>query len=326
MLPTAGRPTAEHLIHRVIGPATLGLLGAITLCVALCVLSRSDIDGIDAHGAKSTDLSVCARTTPSSVTGASGPEILALQPKILAQALAALEPPRPGRINLYFVGFAGTSAQDVFRKEVQAVATQFKRRFVTTGHSIVLINNQATLREYPIATPAGLAHALGRIGALINPRRDIVFLYLSSHGSPDHELSVSFPPLSLSDITPVQLRKMLDAAGIKRRVVVISACYSGGFIKALKSADSLVITAAAANRASFGCSNEADYTYFGRAYFDDALRRTNSFIEAYHLAQPIIAAHETREGFKHSNPQMFRGKNIAVALDRLAREWPPVGR
>lgn len=326
MFPKANRSTPEHTVRRVIRAATLCLLGAIGLGVALSVSPRAGRGSNQVRDAEPNHRAVCARATPSSATAVSAQEILALQPKILGQALAALEPPRPGRINLYFVGFAGTSAQDVFMKEVKAVATQFKQRFGTTGHSIVLINNRATVREDPIATQAGLAHALGRIGALINPRRDIVFLYLSSHGSPDHELSVSFPPLSLSDITPVQLRKMLDAAGIKQRVIMISACYSGGFLKSLETADSLVITAAAANRASFGCSNEANYTYFGRAYFHDALRRTNSFIEAYQLAKPIIAARETRAGFKHSNPQIFQGKNITFALARLAQEWPPAGR
>lgn len=263
---------------------------------------------------------------PSSGAGVASQGVIARQPKILEQALTTLEPPQPDRINLYFVGFAGSSSQNVFMKEVKAVAAQFEQRFDTAGHSIVLINNRTTVREDPIATREALARVLDRIGAMIDRRRDIVFLYLSSHGSPDHELSVSFPPLSLSDIDSHDLRRMLDAAGIKRRIIVISACYSGAFIESLKSEDSLIITAAAANRPSFGCSNEADYTYFGRAYFHDALRRTNSFAEAFHLAQPIIAARERREGYQPSNPQMFEGIDIARALIDFEHQLPLADR
>ena len=282
--------TLVHAISGTIKTVPAHLLAAIGLCLGMLVALSSS----NAHAASEG--------------------VIALQPRILGQALAALEPPQSSQINLYFVGFAGSSTQDVFMKEVKAVATQFKQRFDTTGHSIVLINNRATVREDPIATRGSLAHVLHRIGTMIDPRRDIVFLYLSSHGSPDHELSVSFPPLSLSDIDPHDLRRMLDAAGIKRRVIVISACYSGGFIEPLKTDDSLIITAAAANRPSFGCSNQADYTYFGRAYFHDALRQTNSFAAAFRLAQPMIAARERREGYQPSNPQMFEGTNIARAL------------
>ena len=65
---------------------------------------------------------------------------------------------------------------------------------------------------------------------------------------------------------------MLDDAGIRNRVIVVSSCYSGTFVDALRDDDTLVMTASAKDRNSFGCSNEADFTYFGKAYFDEALR------------------------------------------------------
>jgi hypothetical protein len=101
----------------------------------------------------------------------------------------------------------------------------------------------------------------------MDPDEDILMLFLTSHGSEDHELAVDFWPLELNTIKPEDLRKALDEAGIRFRVLVISACYSGGFLPALSDDNTLIMAAAAADRQSFGCANENEYTYFGRALF-----------------------------------------------------------
>jgi hypothetical protein len=145
----------------------------------------------------------------------------------------------------------------------------------------------------------------------------VLFLFLTSHGAPDL-LAVSFPPHRLLNLTPRQLRAMLDAAAIRWRVIVVSACYSGSFIDALKDARTLVITAAARDRSSFGCSSENDFTYFGDAYFNQALRHGGSFIAAFALARRLIAAREAREGLKPSRPQIYVGAQIRAKLDELA--------
>ena len=44
----------------------------------------------------------------------------------------------------------------------------------------------------------------------------------------------------------------------------------------------MVITAARADRTSFGCADENDFTYFGRAFFNEALPASGSFFEAFH--------------------------------------------
>jgi hypothetical protein len=132
---------------------------------------------------------------------------------------------------------------------------------------------------------------------------------------------MQFYPLQLTDLTPPDLRRMLDDAGIRNRVVVVSSCYSGGFVDALKNDDTLIITASAPDRNSFGCSNEADFTYFGKAYFDQALRATDSFIEAFNIAAPNIAAREKKEDYEPSNPQIFVGSHIGATLEALRRGW-----
>ena len=58
---------------------------------------------------------------------------------------------------------------------------------------------------------------------------------LTSHGSEDHEFYINQPPLPLDPLTPQRLRVALDASGIRWRVIVVSACYSGGYIEALRA-------------------------------------------------------------------------------------------
>jgi len=146
-----------------------------------------------------------------------------------------------------------------------------------------------------------------------------VLLHVTSHGSQGHELSVEFYPLQLPPIRPAELRSALDEAGIKWRIVVISACYSGGFIDALKEAHTMVVTASDARHTSFGCGNAFDFTYFSKAYYDEALRKTRSFERAFALARDSVRRREQKEGLEPSNPQMFIGAAMQGKLARLEK-------
>jgi hypothetical protein len=239
------------------------------------------------------------------------------QPDILRRSLAALRPGRPGVEDIYFVGVAGYAGEDVFRDELKVVAQLFDRRFDTAGHSISLINNPGTTLLSPIASVTSLQRTLGRVGRVMNRDEDILFLYLTSHGSDDHRFALEFWPLRLRDLDPSSLRGMLDHAGIKWRVIVVSACYAGGFIDPLKDDRTLIITAADAYHMSFGCGAESDFTYFGKAYFDQALRTTYSFTGAFDAARRSIEARERAEGRTPSNPQMYVGREMAHKLDAM---------
>ncbi|HTP97963.1 MAG TPA: C13 family peptidase [Casimicrobiaceae bacterium] len=241
-------------------------------------------------------------------------DVLYLQPRLLERDLAQLLPRQAGRPNLYLIGVAGYADQDVFRREVDAVDALFAERFGTRGRSLRLVNNRATVRTTPIATHTALAESLKRVGGLMDPEQDILFLFLTSHGSKNGRFSLSFYPLHLTDLTALELRGMLDEAGIRNRVIVVSSCYSGGFVEPLKDDDTLVMTASSRDRNSFGCSNEADFTYFGKAYFDEALRATDSFTEAFARALPVIAARERKDDYKPSQPQSFVGARIEAKL------------
>ncbi|MFT3848986.1 MAG: C13 family peptidase [Propionivibrio sp.] len=172
------------------------------------------------------------------------------QTALLDRTLASLRPSQSDRINLYFVGVAGDSSQDVFMKEVRYVGNFFKAHFGTSGRSIALINNANSVEDAPAASVTSLRQALNRIGEVMDPEKDILFLYLTSHGSREHRLTLDFGSIRFDELNPTVLRKLLDDSGIKHRVVVVSACYSGGFVKPLEDPDTLVITAAAPDKTS----------------------------------------------------------------------------
>jgi hypothetical protein len=239
------------------------------------------------------------------------------QSDLLREAIQQLKPERPGVEDLYFVGFAPYAGQDVFMKETLSIRTMLERRFDVAGRAITLISHAAVIDKFPIATLTSLRAALRAVGERINPDEDVVLLLLTSHGSETHELSVAFDPLKLQVIHPADVRSALDAAGIKWRIVVVSACYSGGFVEALEDARTLVMTASDAGHASFGCGDAFDFTYFSKAYFDEALRKTYSFEKAFIMARESIRRREQNEGLEPSNPQMFLGEAMRAKLLQL---------
>ncbi|MDR0735721.1 MAG: C13 family peptidase [Zoogloeaceae bacterium] len=233
-------------------------------------------------------------------------QVLYGQSRLLAESLAAVRAGVKGKPELFFLGMGG-EGQDVFLRETQLAKAIVDDLFATGGHSMILVNHASTARIYPMANAESLRQAVRRMGEQMNGAEDVLFLFLTTHGSSDFRLSLAFWPFSFADISPQMLRQALDEAGIARRVVVISACYSGGFIPALQDDNTLVITSAAADRTSFGCSDEDELTEFGRAYFAESLRQTRSIETAFAQAAARIAAEEKAVGRDASLPQIAGG-------------------
>lgn len=240
------------------------------------------------------------------------------QPPLLEQSFLPLQAQRAGLIDMYFVGFAGYARQDVFLKETRYAQDLFDRNFDTEGRSLVLANHLSTYASTPLANGHNLAASLKAIGARMNADEDILVMYMTSHGSKEQGLSADFWPLTLNDIKPAALRRYLDEAGIKWRVLMISACYSGTFVDALKDPYTVIATASAKDRTSFGCGDHNDFTYFGEAVLKDQLSHRHGIVEALQEASAEIARREQAEGIEeHSEPQTFVGEAIAPKLKAL---------
>jgi hypothetical protein len=242
------------------------------------------------------------------------------QYRLLNNALDPIKPGAAGINDLFFVGFGADSTQDVFMREVDHVQRVMDERLGVSGRSVALVNNLKTLDTMPLASSTNLRIALQHIGSKMNSDEDVVLLYLTSHGSANHELAVQMWPLDLNSIHPEDIRTYLDDAGIRWRIILISACYSGGFIKALQNEYSLIFTAAAADKASFGCANENEYTYFGEALFKNMDDKPYRFVEHFVQAMEKIRQRELHENLIPSEPQLFIGKLMKEKLKLLERD------
>jgi hypothetical protein len=239
------------------------------------------------------------------------------QPHLLERALAQMQPSRTGQPQLFFVGFAGYGAQAVFKREVLAVRDLFDEGFGTKGRSLVLVNHASTLADIALANATNLDRALQHIGGLMNKDEDVLFLFLTSHGQKGL-LVIEMPGFAFNDLKPDRLREILDRSGIRNRVVVVSACHSGSFVPALAGPRTLVMTAARADRTSFGCDDSREWTYFGDAFFNRALRRERSFERASHRASRLISSWETGEKLERSLPQIAGGEALRSRLETFA--------
>jgi hypothetical protein len=211
----------------------------------------------------------------------------------------------PHKVSVVSFGLFGD--QSVFRREATGAAQIVARRF--GGDPVIVKFNTKTGDS---ATVEALAATLRETAKQLHGPNDILFLILTSHGSP-HGLAVTAGHL-VETLTPSSLAEMLDRTGVRHKVVIISACYSGVFIPALADADTLVITAADANHASFGCEDKAKWTYFGDAFFNVALRQAKSLKDAYLLARSLVLKRELRQGFDPSHPLMAGGGNVEPLL------------
>jgi hypothetical protein len=235
------------------------------------------------------------------------------QTELLDRSLQGLRPAAPGQPHLYFVGFAGYGPQAVFKREVLAVRKFFDARYGTQGRSIALVNHASTLDALPLASAGNLERTLQHLGRLMDPSRDVLFLFLTSHGE-DGLFVVEMPRFDLKPLRPEQLKDMLKRSGIKNSVIVLSACHSGSFLPALADPTTLVIAAARADRSSFGCDDRRQWTYFGEAYFHRALRAEPSFVRAFELARALISSWEAQAKLEPSLPQIGGGERLGPAL------------
>ena len=236
---------------------------------------------------------------------------------MLEDDLDRIAPGHPGVTELYSIAFAGSGSEDVFLKEAQGVNELMADLFDTGERSIVLANSRKHPGEAPFATVTALQRALATVAERMDEDEDVLFLFITAHGSPNSNIDVSLPPYRFESLTPTRLRELLDESGIRYRIVVVSACYSGGFVQPLASPDTLVITASRADRASFGCRDGEQWTDFGRAFFKEALPATGSFEGALRRARELIAKREAEQNLTPSEPQIFVGESIREHLQAL---------
>lgn len=237
----------------------------------------------------------------------------AQQRALLNAAIGRLAPQRRGITDLYTIGVAGWADEDVFIKELNGALASLTRVLPIENRVVRLVNRADTAKTTPLATRDNLAAAARAVGAAMDKSEDVLVLFMTSHGTRGGFV-LQLPGQKPVEFPPRELATILDGAGIQNRVVIVSACYSGTFVPPLANDDSIVITAADARNPSFGCAPGREWTFFGDAFFNRALRPGADLRSAFGRARITISEWELTENLAPSNPQGHFGPALVEKL------------
>jgi hypothetical protein len=251
---------------------------------------------------------------------AMAPAEAARQAQLLGDALRDLQPQRPGRQDVYLIA-ASLWGDPVFEREATQAEALLRPRLGAQGRSVILsAGGGLGVRTYPAANPNNIAAVIGYIGSIIDPNEDLVVVFITTHGSPDGTAAIREHTRLVADLRPTHLSSMLNQSNIRNRVVIVSACFSGAFIAPLANDDTIVLTAAAPDRSSFGCQPNNEWTFFGDALFNHSLRDGDTLIEGFDNAKRLIERWEREQNLSPpSNPQRYVGAHAADMLREAER-------
>lgn len=142
-------------------------------------------------------------------------------------------------------------------------------------------------------------------------------VYVTSHGAPEGVL------IGDDLLPPRMMAAILDRACARRpTVVVLSACFSGVFIPALRAPHRLVLTAARPDRTSFGCTETDTYPYYDACILE-SLPKAGDFLDLGKRARLCVDRREKAEAMTPpSEPQMHIGAALMPLLPLYAFKKP----
>ena len=247
----------------------------------------------------------------------------------LDAALATLQPQRKGVVDAYVVAVA-LDSDPVFGREAREAGRVLTRRYGATGHSVTLAGSDGSAEStLPMGSPANIAAVLARVAELMDKDEDVLVLYTTSHGAP-WGIVYNDGDQGFGAISPTRLWTTLSTLGIRNRLLMVSACFSGVFVPLLASDTTAILTAASADRTSFGCQADQDWTFFGDATINHALRKPQPFAAAAAEATALIGGWEGQGRLTPSQPQLSVGAGaqrwLAALEAHLPAATPSVGR
>ena len=235
----------------------------------------------------------------------------------LKAAAARLLPQQPGATDIYGLGVAGWAGLDVFTKEIDGAFAALAQILPIRDRTLRLVNNRNGAKTVPLANRGNFATAVQAIGRRMDKDEDVLLLVMSSHGTSGTSggFALQLPGGSMQMLTPNELKSVLDGEGIKHRIVIVSACYSGKFVWPLANDNTIVLTAADAMSSSFGCAAGRDWTYFGDALFRQSIQPGTNLMRAFDHAKVLIRGWETMDRLPPSNPQAHFGPALVAKLE-----------
>jgi len=202
---------------------------------------------------------------------------------------------------------AGDGALRVFDNAVARMAGWLRQRGVRPDEITRLSASQAAIAQG--AESASWAHILRAVSHMKAEPGQACFVFITSHGQRDAGVALSYDG---GILRPGELdRALATGCGNAPTVAIVSACFSGSFAAPpMQRANRIVITAARADRASFGCSADETYTYFDRCLLT-RLTGANTWRDLFRGTAACVAERERHNGFVPSEPQGWFGPAIA---------------
>ena len=170
-------------------------------------------------------------------------------------------------------------------------------------------------KRYPAVKPAKTDWRGIHTGLTALARRNTAgcLFYITTHGAPEGVLVND-------DVLPPQLLAALidDACPARPAIVVVSACFSGVFVRPLQKDDRMILTAARSDRTSFGCSEDDKYPYFDDCFLSSA-PTAHDFAALGRAVQACVAKRERDTGSEPaSEPQLWIGGRLRPLLPLYA--------
>ncbi len=247
------------------------------------------------------------------------PAELAAEERLFANAIAGLAPQRPGQRDVYVLA-AGLWDDHVFLNEAQQSAKVLANRFGAQERTLVLAQGaQARETGLPAATPAQFNRALAALGDVMDRAEDVLVLFITSHGAQAQGAIFQETGRLQAVLSPNALAASLRETGPEHRIVIVSACFAGQYSAALANPKTIVLTASAPDRSSFGCEPERDWTWFGDAFFNVALRGKLPLLDAFEQAKATVQGWEIRESQRASKPGVFVGEEMKALLPQIEK-------
>lgn len=248
-------------------------------------------------------------------------DALMAQPGRIAAQVAAL-PAHPAGPETLVLAVGGEGYLEIFDREARRAAAVLRVRGVrATGSAapaLVLSNTPEQATSGIMASPGTVALTIAAIGKRARPG-DTTIVYLTSHGGRDATMSMDAPRFDFAPLGAERLARALDAAGLKRRIIIISACFAGSWIEPLASPTTIVLAAAAADRTSFGCDDSRELTLFGESLLGELAHTDLSLATAFARAKARVAASEREERITPSLPQA----RVGAAMQEVWTQGPP---
>ena len=220
--------------------------------------------------------------------------------------------PGEGARHLYYIGL-GLYSEQWSENDVVDLAARLQSGSRYHVMPTVASNSAPARRRYPVADDATIAALVGAAARQAGAN-DLVFVSISTHGAPK-VLARKVGNAAPTELSSRELARKLAPLAGRPTIIAVSACYSGSLIDDLQAPERIIITAARADRSSFGCSPGSRHTLFGDAELQAFAQPDRSLRQIFAAIREDVARMEAQQRYRPSEPQIWVGSAATGLYD-----------